>query len=251
MPFVPHVVVPCATHLPEGSGAPVGTSPHWPMVPASAQERHVPAQAVAQHTPCAQKPDVHSVPAEQNAPMGLVPQLAATHVLGDRQSSLVRHDEKQRAPLQPYGAHGSDAGVTHCPPPSHTAAGVYTFASQRSGAHTVPGLYRAQPPTPSQRPLVAHTAAPASRQAPCGSAAPAGAGMQWPFDEGSAQLVHPSAQAPSQQTPSTQKPLPHSAAPAQVWPRGLGPQLPARQACPPWQSASATHEVAHAPFVQL
>ena len=48
--------------------------------------------------------------------------------------------------------------------------------------------------------------------------------------DGSAHVEHEPPQAPSQHTPSTQKPLAHSLAPAQVWPRGFGPQLPATQA---------------------
>jgi hypothetical protein len=140
MPFVPHVDALWARQAPEGSGAPVGTSAHWPIVATMAHERHAPAQAVAQHTPCAQKPEPHSMACEQNAPIGLTPQLPAAHVFGAPQSPLVRHEVKQRAPLQAYGAHGSAAGATHWPLPSHAAAGVYTFASQCSAAHSVPGL---------------------------------------------------------------------------------------------------------------
>jgi hypothetical protein len=58
-------------------------------------------------------------------------------------------------------------------------------------------------------------------------------------------------QATSQQMRSTQKPLAHSLALAHVWPTGLGPQLPATQTCPSWQSASLAQVVAHAPFVQV
>jgi len=92
MPLVPHVEVPCATHVPDGSGAPVGTSAHWPMVAAIAHERQAPAHAVAQQTPCAQKPDPHSAACEQNAPAGFVPQLPAAQVFGATQLVLSRQD---------------------------------------------------------------------------------------------------------------------------------------------------------------
>jgi hypothetical protein len=71
-----------------------------------------------------------------------------------------------------------------------------------------------------------------------GSAAPAAIGWQVPSAEGSAQLRQAPWQASPQQTPSTQKPLAHSPAPAQVWPFGLGPQVPLRQLWPLTQSAS-------------
>ena len=60
MPFVPHVAGAVAAHVPDGSDAPVATLPQMPMAPVSAHERHASAQAVAQHTPCAQKPEPHS-----------------------------------------------------------------------------------------------------------------------------------------------------------------------------------------------
>jgi hypothetical protein len=96
--------------------------------------------------------------------------------------------------------------------------------------------------------LVAQAAAPWSLHDARGSAAPAGTGVQWPIDEGSAQLEHAPSHAPSQHTPSTHAPLAHSAALAQVWPSGFGPQLPSTQAWPGWQSSSVAHDVAHAPF---
>jgi hypothetical protein len=55
-----------------------------------AQVRQVPEQAVAQQVLCAQIPELHSPPAAQADPFGLLPQLpvAVMQVLGDAQSPL-------------------------------------------------------------------------------------------------------------------------------------------------------------------
>jgi hypothetical protein len=125
MPFVPQVELPCATQVPDGSGAPVATFEQIPIEVASAHERHVPPQAVAQQTPCAQKLEAHSLPSEQKAPMGFLPHdELASQMLGATQSASVRHDEKQRPPLQAKGAHGSDGGATHWPAPSQVEGPV-------------------------------------------------------------------------------------------------------------------------------
>jgi hypothetical protein len=92
MPFAPHVEASCATHVPVGSGEPVGTSVHWPMVPLSAHERQAPVQAVAQQMPCAQKPEPHSPGLEQNAPVGFFPHDWFTHEFGMTQLPLSWHD---------------------------------------------------------------------------------------------------------------------------------------------------------------
>jgi hypothetical protein len=74
--------------------------------------------------------------------------------------------------------------------------------------------------------------------------------VQVPTALATAQLRQAEVQALSQQTPSTQKPLPHSAAAAQGWPFGLGPQLPFWQDWPVTQSASLVQRSTHAPFTQ-
>ena len=251
MPLVPQVVLPWATQVPDGSGAPVATFEQIPIEVASAHERHMLPQAVAQQTPCAQKVEAHSLPSEQKAPVAFLPQEFVSQVLGATQSALLWHDEKQRPPLHAKGAHGSDGGATHWPAPSHVEGPVYTFAAHRSGAHSVPALYVWHPPSPSHRPFVEQTAAPLSWQTLRGSGVAAGIGVQRPIAEGSAQLTHAPPHGPSQQTPSTQKPLAQSVAASQLWPTGFGPQLPFTQACPSWQSPSIVHEVALAPFEHM
>jgi hypothetical protein len=69
--------------------------------------------------------------------------------------------------------------------------------------------------------------------------------------EGSAQVRQAPWQASPQQTPSTQNVLAHSEPFMQLWPICLGPQLPATQAWPVWQSASVVHFVSHAPLEHL
>jgi hypothetical protein len=61
---------------------------------------HVPVHAVRQQTPCAQNPLLHSVPAVQEAPSGLRPQLEAVQTLPVVQSVDVVHDARQLLPLQ-------------------------------------------------------------------------------------------------------------------------------------------------------
>jgi len=85
LPFVPQVAGSRSTQVCDGSGAPTGTAVQMPIVPASAQERHAPMQSVAQHTPWAQLPDVHSGPFEQNAPFGFLPHEFEMQVLPGEQ----------------------------------------------------------------------------------------------------------------------------------------------------------------------
>jgi hypothetical protein len=125
MPFVPQVDVACGRQVPAGSGAPAATSRHRPIAPGSVQERHALAQATAQQTPCAQKPEAHSVLSEQNAPFILGPhEWFASHALGATQASSPVQASKQRGPLQANGAHASEGGARQCPVLLQVAGGV-------------------------------------------------------------------------------------------------------------------------------
>jgi hypothetical protein len=115
MPFVPHVEAALATQVFEGSGAPIATSLQMPMAPPSAHDLQAAAQAVVQHTPCAQKPDLHSVAPSQNAPVGLGPHEPPAQTFGGTHWLSAVHAPKQRTPLQAKGAQGSAAGATHWP----------------------------------------------------------------------------------------------------------------------------------------
>jgi hypothetical protein len=57
-----------------------------PALPGSAHDRHVPAQAVPQQTPCSQSPELHSAALPQVAPGGFLPQLPLMQLLGATQS---------------------------------------------------------------------------------------------------------------------------------------------------------------------
>jgi hypothetical protein len=124
MPFVPQLAAGLATQALDGSGAPVGTSAQVPMAPGSAHDRHAPAQAVAQQTPCAQTPEAHSTVVEQNDPMGFGPHELDSHTFGSTHWASTVQALKQRAPLHAKGAHGSDGGAAHWPVLLQADAGV-------------------------------------------------------------------------------------------------------------------------------
>jgi hypothetical protein len=75
-PVVPQVLGGFATHMRCGSGALSATARQSPGVAVRLQAMHASAHALLQHTPWAQKPDLHSVPTPQLAPRGLRPQEA-------------------------------------------------------------------------------------------------------------------------------------------------------------------------------
>jgi hypothetical protein len=129
----------------------------------------------------------------------------------------------------------------------HVGAPVYTFAAHFSAPHTVPGAYFAQPPAPSQRPLVPHVPTPWSVQTLRLSSVLAAMGVQVPLADASAQLRHAPPQASLQQTPSTQNPDAQSAAAVQLLPFVCLPQLWFWQAMPGAQSAFALHVMLQAP----
>jgi hypothetical protein len=78
-PVVPQVLDCVTRHLPCGSGALSATAVQSPAVALRLQAMHAPEHALLQHTPWAQKPDLHSGPRPQTAPMGLRPQEAPVH----------------------------------------------------------------------------------------------------------------------------------------------------------------------------
>jgi hypothetical protein len=124
MPFVPQVEGVCTAQVPDGSGALVATFTHWPMAPVIAHDLQDAVQAVEQQTPCAQKPEAHSLSLEQNEPISFLPHELPTQVLGATHWALVPHDVKQRVPLQVYGAQGSEDEATHRPVPLQLDGGV-------------------------------------------------------------------------------------------------------------------------------
>ena len=97
VPSLPQVDATAAGHwLATTGGAPAATGEHVPVP----QLMHVPVHAELQHTPCTQKPDAQSDPTPDGhrPPMGILPQLMATHVLPVTHSLVIVHDVRQAVP---------------------------------------------------------------------------------------------------------------------------------------------------------
>jgi hypothetical protein len=97
VPSLPHVVAAAAGHWPATTGgSPAETGEHVPVL----QLVHVPVQAELQHTPCTQNPDAQSDPTPDGhrPPIGILPQLMATHVLPVTHSLVVAHDVRHVVP---------------------------------------------------------------------------------------------------------------------------------------------------------
>jgi hypothetical protein len=229
-----------------GSGAPVATFMHDPMLPDSAHDRHALLQAVAQHTPWAQLPEIHSMRSEQNAPLGFFPHELPVQTLPGVQFVSTVQLPKHCAPLQANGTHEMVTGSTQAPVALQVDSGVNTLFSQCAAAQTVPGRCRRQAPAPSQAPSVPHDSGGSDAQVLRGSSAPTATGVQTPGAEGRAQLRQAPAQASAQQTPSTQKFDTQSPAALHGWPLARLPQLPLMHTLPPTQSSLLVQRLMHA-----
>jgi hypothetical protein len=192
-----------------GSTAPRETGEHVPSEVERAQLRQLPAQAVAQQTPSAQKLLAHSLLAEQGWPSILAPQLPFTQLCPDAQSLSLVH-RLMHAPLaHPKGAQSSTPGGRHVPRPSQVPA-VFSRPPLHDGTEqTVSGAYLVQPPTPSQTPVSPHVEASVFRQIARGSATPTAIAEQLPVRPLRLQLTQGPEQALLQQKPSTQYPDAH------------------------------------------
>jgi len=104
---------------------------------------------------------------------------------------------------------------------------------------------RAQPPTPSQAPVVPQVAGACIAQMLCGSGPPTSVGQQVPPRPCWSQLTHGPLQATLQQTPSAQNVDLHSLELAHTAPLGFRPQLPFTHTTPLAQSVLDRHVDAH------
>ena len=138
MPLLLQLSAPLSAQVCEGSGAPVGTFVQAPIDPEIAQDRHELAQALAQQTPCAHVVDVHSLPLEQNAPLGFLPHEFPRHRLPGEQFASTAQAPKHWVPLQANGTQVIVLGATQSPVALQVDSGVKTLLSQWPGAHTVP-----------------------------------------------------------------------------------------------------------------
>jgi hypothetical protein len=96
---VPQVDAPASAHWFSGS-MPLGAFEQAPRLPGSAHDWQVPVQAVAQQTPCWQKPLAHSAETEHVTPGGFLVHIPETQTFGATQSASAVHEVRQVAPLQ-------------------------------------------------------------------------------------------------------------------------------------------------------
>ena len=112
------------------------------MPAAFAQVRQVPVQVVAQQVPWAQIPELHSPPAAQAEPFGLLPQLpvAVMQVFGGAQSAVTPHIVLQILAVvsQPYGSQSEVVTVLQTPAPSQVRGGVSVEPTQLPATQVVP-----------------------------------------------------------------------------------------------------------------
>jgi hypothetical protein len=99
-PFVPQVVAPWSTQIALGSMTPVGTFVQVPIESGSAHDLHEALQAVAQQTPCWQKPEAQSAAAVHGAGIGFLPHELRVQTLGATQFAAVAQVSKHLVPLQ-------------------------------------------------------------------------------------------------------------------------------------------------------
>ena len=97
---MPQLAAPASWQRPAGSAAPVGTFVQAPSVPVSAHDWQAPVQALSQQTPCAQRDEAHSLPAEHEAPLFLRPHELPLQTLGVEQFAVTVHARKHFVPLQ-------------------------------------------------------------------------------------------------------------------------------------------------------
>jgi hypothetical protein len=138
-PSLPQLAGPWSGQRPAGSGPPLGTAVHVPLLPSSAHEKQLAVHALPQHTPCAQNPDEHSSARAHTDPFGRLPQEPCWQMLGGAHMSLVEQLVPHRLPLQRKGAQAMGAGAVQVPL-WQTASPVkrLVVASQEPVRHTVP-----------------------------------------------------------------------------------------------------------------
>jgi hypothetical protein len=100
LPLLPQLAAPWSVQSCAGSGDPVGTLVQVPSEPGSAHDLQAPLHAVPQQIPWAQIADAHSVPPEQEAPFGFLPQELATQTLPALQLPSTVQPVKHFVPLQ-------------------------------------------------------------------------------------------------------------------------------------------------------
>ncbi len=196
---------------------------HSPRDPGNPQKTQLPAQALLQQNPSAQRFDRHSLAAWQLWPFCFLPQDPFRQRLPPVQSALPVQLALQALAAQTKGAQGTGAPTRQVPAPSHTLIGISLPPEQAPARHSVPAAYLAQPPWPLQVPLSPQPDRGWAAHSACGSALPAGAALHSPSLPTWLQLTQGPLQAMLQQTPSVHEPEAHSPAAAQTAPSGFFP----------------------------
>ena len=242
---MPQLAAPWLLQTPAGSVPPDGTAAQEPAAPGSAHDMQVPAQAVAQQTPCAQFPLWQSGPCWQRAPFGLSPHepLGLQYWPCAQSLSVVQADSQAFTP-QMNGKQGLGGGVRQVPVPSHVAPAVKVppGIGQLAFAQAVPCWYFWQMPA-WHLPSVPQEVIPWSVQRPAGSGWPVATLVQRPIDPVTAHDTQEPAQEVAQQTPCAHWPDLHSAPSEQKAPFGLGPHEPLAQVLAPEQLVSLLQAV--------
>jgi len=242
------LAAPASVHWLSGS-CPAATLVHVPMVPLSAHDLQFALQVVAQHTPWAQTPLVHSVPALQAVPFVFFVHTPPLQMLGLLQSALVVQLVLHAPVPQRYGSQLDAVPAWQVPVPLQVRREVSVAPVQLAAAHWVPETYRRQAPLPLQKPSVPQAAAPLSVHWLSGSC-PAGTFVHVPTVPVSAHDWQVPVQAALQQNPWAQNPDAHSVPAPQAAPIDFLPQLPALQTLGLLQSAFVVQVVLHAPVPQ-
>jgi hypothetical protein len=232
LPLVPQLAAPWSAQAPRGSGTAAGLLVQRPRELGNPQKTQVPVQAVSQQKPSTQKPVRHSLAAPQLWPFCFLPQEPSRHRLPAVQSALLAQLPLQVFCAQTKGAQATGLPSTQVPAPSHTLMGISLPPEQLAGLHSVPAAYLAQPPCPLQVPDMPQPARGSTRQTPCGSGLPAGAGLHSPILPTCLQLKQAPVQGTLQHTPSAHEPEAHSLASPQTAPSGFLPQELSRHSRP-------------------
>jgi hypothetical protein len=212
----------------------------------SAHDRQVPVQAVEQHTPCEQLPELQAAFAVHVAPVGSRPQAPPMHVAGETQSASAMQVFLHTPAVMSHANGLQSDGVTvwQVPAPSHVRAGVNVEVTQVEAAHWVPLAYLRQAPEPSHWPSVPQLVAPWSLHWPSGSC-PFGTLVQVPAVAVSAHDMQVPVQVDAQHTPCWQLPDAHSVPAVHMRPSGFFVQTPALQTFGATQSVSTVQLTLH------
>jgi hypothetical protein len=136
-PLVPQLAAPASVHWFSGSW-PAVTLLHVPMLPVSAHDLQLELQAVAQQTPCAHTPLVHSVPAAHVEPFVFFVHTPPLQMFGLLQSALVVHVLLHAPVPQANGSQLDVLAVWQVPVPLHVRTEDSVTPVQLAPAHWVP-----------------------------------------------------------------------------------------------------------------